>query len=68
LRVIDHLIQATDGSYVAIEVKTGNAVRSAAQLGKDAAMESEGATIVGKNAPQALRGETVRIPTVEVRP
>jgi len=68
LRVIDHLVQQADGSLVALEVKTGGGVRTAAQLAKDAAMETEGATLVGKNAPDALRGLTVQIPTTEVRP
>ena len=68
IRVIDHLIEA-DGSYVAVEVKTGNAVRNAAQLAKDAEMGTQGATVVGKNAPAALRGLRIEsLPTVEIRP
>ena len=68
LRVIDILAQRPDATLVAIEVKTGNATRNASQLLKDALMELEGATLVGKNAPEALRGTTVHVPTVERRP
>jgi hypothetical protein len=50
----------------AIEVKRGGAVRSAAQLEKDAAMESEGA-LVGNNGG-ALQGQTLKLKTVEARP
>ena len=31
-------------------------------------METEGATLVGKNAPDALQGLTVQIPTIVIRP
>lgn len=68
LRVIDHLVQAPDGSMVAIEVKSGGAVRNASQVAKDALMSSEGAVLVGKNAPAALRGTIHQLPTVVIRP
>ncbi|HWO25766.1 MAG TPA: hypothetical protein VNO30_43820, partial [Kofleriaceae bacterium] len=50
LRRIDHLIQTPGGQILAVEVKSGNAVRSAAQLAKDAALASEGGVLVGRNA------------------
>lgn len=67
LRVMDHLVQAADGSMVAVEVKAGGGVRNALQLAKDGEMATEGATLVGRNAPAALRGQAVRLPTIEVR-
>jgi RHS repeat-associated protein len=65
-RVIDHLVTDAAGKISAVEVKSGAATRNAAQLAKDAAMATEGGTIVGKNAPAALRGTTLIIET-EVR-
>jgi RHS repeat-associated protein len=67
LRYIDHLVRTPTGELIAVEVKSGGATRSAAQVAKDTAMASEGGRIVGKNAPDALRGQTVVIPTVERR-
>ena len=67
LRVIDHLVQQADGTMVAVEVKSGGAVRSALQLAKDGEMATKSATLVGKNAPAALRGQAVVLPTIEVR-
>jgi RHS repeat-associated protein len=66
-RVIDHLIQTADGQIIAIEVKSGGAVRNSSQLAKDAALATEGGTLVGKNAPDALRGQTIIITTIERR-
>jgi hypothetical protein len=43
-RVVDFVVEK-GGEMVAIEVKTGDGVRSAGQLAKDAAMESEGARV-----------------------
>jgi Holliday junction resolvase-like predicted endonuclease len=63
-RVIDHLVQLSDGTIVAIEVKSGHAVRTASQIAKDTAMATEGGTIVGRNAPAALRGQTLLINTL----
>jgi hypothetical protein len=54
-RIIDHLIKTADGRLVAIEVKSGEAVRSTAQLEKDAALVKEGGKFVGKNATQELK-------------
>jgi len=65
LRVVDHMVQ-DGGKLSAVEVKTGGATRNASQLAKDASMESKGGKIVGKNAPENLRGQTVKMPT-EVR-
>ncbi|MDX3905812.1 MAG: hypothetical protein QHC78_09005 [Pigmentiphaga sp.] len=64
-RVIDHLIQTPDGRIMAVEVKSGNAVRNAAQLAKDAALASEGGVVTGVNAPAALRGQHVILETIE---
>jgi RHS repeat-associated protein len=67
LRRIDHVVQLPDASLVAIEVKAGRAVRTAAQRAKDAALESEGGLFVGKNSG-VLRGQVVQLPTIVVRP
>jgi RHS repeat-associated protein len=67
LRVIDHLVQTPEGQIVAYEVKSGQAVRSAAQLAKDAEIATKGGVFVGKNAPAALRGQTLAVPTFELR-
>jgi hypothetical protein len=53
---------------VAVEVKSGNAVRNGLQVLKDNLMATEGATLVGKNAPAELKGVTVVIPTEVVKP
>jgi hypothetical protein len=66
-RRVDHLVQTQDGHIFATEVKSGGGVRSGRQLAADHAMEVEGGTIVGTNAPEALRGRTLRIPTQEWR-
>ncbi len=66
-RRVDHLIRdGKTGNVKAIEVKSGNAKRNKTQISKDAAMESSGGKIIGKNAPVDLKGSTVKIPT-EVR-
>jgi len=65
LRRIDHLIQTPGGRIVAIEVKTGNAVRNAAQLAKDALLSTEGGVLVGRNSPMALRGQHRVIEMIE---
>lgn len=65
-RVIDHLVQDATG-ISAKEVKTGNAVRSAAQVTKDIAMATEGARLVGKNAPTGLKGKFIRIVTEVIK-
>ena len=66
-RRIDHLIKDGKTREIrAIEVKSGGATRNATQIAKDKAMESQGAKIIGKNAPNDLKGKTIKIPT-EVR-
>lgn len=68
-RVIDHLIRSPSGKITAaIEVKSGRAVRSAAQVAKDRAMATQGGVVVGKNAPPELRGKRLIIKTAERRP
>jgi len=67
-RVIDHLIEDAAGKLVAIEVKSGGAVRSAKQLLKDKLMSTEGARIVSRKVPDQLRGTTQVIQTIERRP
>lgn len=66
-RVVDHLVKTPEGKVVACEVKCGGGVRNSSQIAKDNAMEAEGGTIVGKNAPDAMRGETMKIETREMR-
>ncbi|NPU90849.1 MAG: hypothetical protein HPY82_02970 [Gammaproteobacteria bacterium] len=66
-RVVDHLVQTPDGRIVAVEVKSGGAVRDSAQLAKDNAMATQGGVVVGKNAPDALRGQQVILDTIERR-
>lgn len=66
-RRVDHLIRdGKTGKIRAIEVKSGNAKRNKTQIDKDNAMESKGGKIIGKNAPDELKGMTEKIPT-EVR-
>lgn len=65
LRVIDHLIQTPSGQILAIEVKSRGAVRNASQILKDSLMSTEGAVLIGKNAPDALRGTRQVIQTIE---
>ena len=64
-RVLDNLVE-DDGNLVNVEVKSGEATRNSAQIAKDTAMALEGGTLVGKNAPDGLRGKKVKIET-EVR-
>lgn len=64
-RVVDFVVEK-DGEMLAIEVKTGDAVRSARQLAKDAAMESEGARVGASGG--ALAGQTLKLRTIEMRP
>jgi len=66
-RVVDHLIKTPDGRIVAVEVKSGGAVRNASQLAKDEAMATKGGVVIGKNAPNGLRGQEIVIETIERR-
>ena len=63
LRVIDHLVQTPSGQIVAIEVKSGDAIRNAQQVFRDNLMGTEGAVLTGKNAPAGLSGQQIVIPT-----
>ncbi|MDW8803149.1 hypothetical protein P8V03_18635, partial [Clostridium sp. A1-XYC3] len=65
-RIIDHLVSNQSGNLVAVEVKSGNAVRSSSQILKDRLIETEGGILVGKNAGE-LFGQYVRIKTIEIR-
>ncbi len=64
-RVVDFVVEKA-GETLAIEVKTGDAVRSASQLAKDAAMESEGGRVGASGG--ALAGQTLKVRTIEMRP
>ena len=66
-RVIDFLVQRADETLVAIEAKSGGAVRNASQLRKDQSMASEGAVLVGKNAPEGIRNVALPPIFTEVR-
>jgi hypothetical protein len=65
IRYVDYIVEK-GGEYLAIEVKTGDAVRKASQLTKDGLMESAGGTI-GNNGG-ALQGQTLKLKTIEMRP
>jgi uncharacterized protein (DUF1501 family) len=64
LRFFDHIILNQAGQMVAVEVKAGNAVRTALQIAKDAEIAARGGVIVGRNAPAALRGTLAAFNTV----
>jgi hypothetical protein len=64
-RVVDHLTQSAEGKIAGVEVKSGKATRNAAQRAKDAEIAEKGGKIVGKNAPENLRGRKVKFPTEE---
>ena len=66
-RVIDHLVQDANGTIRAVEVKASGAVRNASQLAKDNVLATHGGTLVGKNAPDELRGKNMIIETIERR-
>lgn len=54
-RVVDHLVELPSGEIVALEVKSGGAVRTLEQAEKDLALELHGGTIIGRGAPGAPR-------------
>lgn len=66
-RIVDHLVRTPAGKILAVEVKSGNALRTATQVIKDIAMATEGGSIFGKNAPYELFEVTRRIPTMVLR-
>ena len=63
LRFIDFLVYAPEGELKAIAVKANGARRSSRLKAKDDALETEGGTLVGKNAPEQFRGRTLKIET-----
>jgi RHS repeat-associated protein len=67
-RVVDHVVEDAGGRVAAVEVKSGNATRSAVQRAKDAEITAGRGTFVGKNAPERLRGRNVPIETIERKP
>jgi RHS repeat-associated protein len=67
-RVSDHVVQDAAGNVTAIEVKSGNATRSAVQRAKDAEIAAGQGTFVGKNAPAELRGQQRAVETIERKP
>lgn len=64
-RVIDHLVRKNN-EIKAIEVKHGKAQRTPMQIKKDDLLEIEGGEFIGKNAPDFLKKEKIKIKT-EVR-
>ncbi|MCP4303728.1 MAG: hypothetical protein GY788_02380, partial [bacterium] len=64
LRRVD-ILTVDAGKLVGVEVKSGSATRSAAQLAKDRLIATEGGVIVGKNAPASLRGRRVVFDTIQ---
>ena len=67
-RVIDHLTKDAAGNITAVEVKSGNATRSATQRTKDAEIAAGRGTFVGKNAPNDLKGTQRSVETIERKP
>ena len=67
-RVVDHVVEDAGGKVAAVEVKSGNATRSAAQRAKDAEIAAGRGTFVGKNAPAELRGQQRAVETIERKP
>ena len=51
---------------IAIEVKSGNAVRNARQLMKDGLMATDGAVVVSRRIPDLL-GKRIVVETIERR-
>ncbi|MBI2682256.1 MAG: RHS repeat-associated core domain-containing protein [Acidobacteriales bacterium] len=66
LRRVDTVTKDATGQLANVEVKSGEATRNASQVAKDTEIATEGGTYVGKNAPESLRGQKVKVPT-EVR-
>lgn len=65
-RVIDHVVEDAGRTITAIEVKSGNATRSAMQRAKDAEIAAGRGTFAGKNAGD-LKGRTIPVETIERR-
>jgi len=66
LRRVDIVTKGGAGNLTNIEVKSGDAVQTTTQTAKDAEIETQGGTYVGKNAPDNMRGQKLKVPT-EVR-
>jgi hypothetical protein len=66
VRIVDHLVQLPSGEIVALEVKTGKAVRSRYQLDADYALVTSGGRIVGIGAP-GMAGPIKPIRTIVLR-
>jgi hypothetical protein len=66
IRELDLLVEDSAGKLFAIEVKSGSSVRTASQIAKDRIIATEGGTIVGKNAPEQLKGTHRIIDTIEI--
>ncbi len=60
LRIIDHLVELPTGEVVALEVKTGGAVRSQYQLDCDLALALQGGRIVGGGPMAPIRTVVLR--------
>ncbi|UWE11223.1 hypothetical protein [Actinacidiphila bryophytorum] len=60
LRIIDHLVELPSGELVALEVKTGGAVRSDYQLACDRVMALEGGTRPGGVRLDPIRTEVLQ--------
>lgn len=67
-RIIDHLTKDAAGNVTAVEVKSGNATRSAAQRTRDTEIAAGRGTFVGKNAPRDLAGQRRAVETIERKP
>jgi RHS repeat-associated protein len=68
IRYIDHLIQTPTGEIIAVEVKSGGAVRSASQMAKDAALSTEGGVLTGGGLPAGFsKGDRLIVNTIERR-
>jgi len=68
LRRVDIVTKDAAGNLANVEVKSGDAVRSATQTAKDAEIATKGGTYVGKNAPETIRGQTLKVPTEVKKP
>jgi len=63
-RRIDFVVtHPSTNHWFGVEVKSGNAARSYRQASFDSKMATGGAVVHGKNAPSALRGQVVIMPT-----
>jgi len=68
LRRVDYLTKTSEGEIVNVEAKSENATRTTLQESKDGEIANEGGTYVGKNTPENMRGQTVKVPTQVRKP